>query len=123
MAITDVPPGGTFMPARRFLDGTQNFQKNSVKKRRNSCNYTRQYIFNRSRIKTQKQQKSLPIHTRYNNNLCVYQNICINEFFKTQQLMDHVFYNELRRLLQREAGTHPRHHSLFGLPIKEMFKN
>ncbi|QCD77799.1 hypothetical protein DEO72_LG1g1427 [Vigna unguiculata] len=26
-----------------------------------------------------KQQKSLPIHTRYNNNLCVYQNICINE--------------------------------------------
>jgi len=46
MAITDVPPGGTFMPAMRFLDGTQNFQKNSVKKKRNSCNYTRQYIFN-----------------------------------------------------------------------------
>jgi len=33
MVITDVPPGGTFMPARRFLDRTQNLQKNSVKQR------------------------------------------------------------------------------------------
>jgi len=35
---TDVPPGGTFMPARRFLGENPEFARNNIIRHRDSCN-------------------------------------------------------------------------------------